>query len=174
MGHSLTYRPRGVFPATHEDRTVPPTPIIWSQAHIRPQHRSRLAKQILEILPPDSVRQLQGISVRTTLLPRMRLTFPTKRFTLPSAPTAEGRRLVINGVMDRLTATRVRVSRSSESRARAIAGVGGHGGRWWAELSDTDRVRGAGLRVEERSGSTHNPKSRAGVVRAVHWQWLQR
>jgi hypothetical protein len=123
----LTYRPRSVFPATHEDRPVTPTPIIWSQAHIRPQHCSRLAKQILEILPPDTVGELQGISGCITPPTRLRLTFPTKRLTRPSAPTAEGRRLVISGVMDRLTATRVRVSRGRENRA--IFGVGAHGGR---------------------------------------------
>lgn len=150
---ALTYRPRGVFPAAHEDRPIPPTPIIWSQAYVRPQHRSRLAKQILEILPPDTVGELQGISGCNTPPTRLGLTFPTKRLTRPSAPTAEGRRLVIKGVMDRLTARRVRVSRGRKiGPLRSGHMVGDDGQGCGIHRGCESRMVGGGeLRIDSQS-----------------------
>lgn len=63
---SLTYRPRRVFATAHEHRAITPTSIIRSEADIGAQHRARLAKQILQVLPSDPIRQL-SVSV---LLPR--------------------------------------------------------------------------------------------------------
>lgn len=59
-----TYRPRCVLSAPHEDRTVTSTPVVRTQAHIRPQHGSGLPKQVLQVLPADAVRQLISVEIR--------------------------------------------------------------------------------------------------------------
>jgi hypothetical protein len=50
-----TDRPSSIFPTSHEDCTVSPTPVVRAQADIRPKYRPCFPEQILQILPTYSV-----------------------------------------------------------------------------------------------------------------------
>lgn len=50
-----TNRPSSIFPTSHEDSTVSPTPVVRPQADIRPKYRPCFPEQILQILPAHSV-----------------------------------------------------------------------------------------------------------------------
>lgn len=99
----LTYCSSGILPTPHQDRPVSSTSVVRAQANIRAQHRSSFPKQVFEVLPSDAIWQLSSALPFTddpSPLVTSILTFPTNRFTRPSVPTAEGKRLVIKGVTD--------------------------------------------------------------------------
>jgi hypothetical protein len=87
-----------VFTAAHEHVAVAATAVVGAKTDISAQHRASLAEQVFEILPSNTIRELNVSDCEHCCM----LTFPTNRFTRPSDPIADGRMLVMRGVKERV------------------------------------------------------------------------
>ena len=82
-----------VFLTAHQYRSVPPTPVTRRiETDIGAENRAGATKEILEVLPANAVRKLnKRVSLQQAFVRApVGLTFPTKRLTRPSTPTAAG------------------------------------------------------------------------------------